>query len=235
MKTLIHAAAVAVLCSAALLPATAQAQACRDSVILVHGNTGQPSDWNATVAELKRRGYADAQILRPSWGSKVCAACNDHSGSEEVPVLNAFVDAIAASCSGRVDVIGHSMGATLAARVIHRNGLRPYVQSFVGVAGAFRGLWSCGRYPWNVATSTCGYWGLSVNSPFLNGIAGQRFGDRMHSIKSFSDQIVCATGVCTVGGVHSSQIAGENSSSTYVLGHFGLQTQTAVRQVDLIQ
>jgi triacylglycerol lipase len=232
MRLFLTAAAFA---AALLLTAPSQAQSCRDTVVLVHGNTGSPSDWSNTVAELKRRGYVDSQILRPSWGSKTCAACNNHSGSEETPVLDAFVDALARSCTGKVDVIGHSMGATLAARVIDRNGLRLQVQSFVGIAGAFRGLWSCGSYPFNVVTSTCGYWGLSVGSPFLSGLSGKRFGDRVYSIKSFYDQIVCATGVCTVGGVHSSSIWGENSSSTYTYGHFGLLDYTATRQVDLIQ
>jgi len=38
--------------------------ACRDNVVLVHGNTGNPSDFANTVAELKRRGYVDAEISR---------------------------------------------------------------------------------------------------------------------------------------------------------------------------
>lgn len=225
-----------VLCGLAVLTwhGQASAQACRDNVVLVHGNTGSPSDWNNTVTELNKRGYVNAQIFRPSWGNALCAACNDHYGSEETPVENAMIDAIATSCTGRIDVITHSMGGTLAARVISRLNLRNYVESFVGVAGAFRGLWSCGTYPFNVATSTCGAWGLSVGNPFLNGIYGQRFGARMYSIKSYSDQIVCFGGVCTVGGVHSSSIWNENASYTYVLGHFGLQTGTAVKQVDLI-
>lgn len=217
-----------------LLAGTAFGQ-CRDSVVLIHGNAGKPADFDNTVAELQRRGYSAGQIFSPAWGSRTCAACNDHYGSEETPVLNAMIDAIASSCTGRIDVIGHSMGVTLAGRVIKRNGLRNYVQGFVGIAGAVRGLWTCGSYPFNVWNSTCGSWGLSIGSPFLNDLNGTRFADRVHSIKSWSDQIVCATGVCTVGGVHSSSIWGENSSSTYVLGHFGLLTQTAARQVDLIQ
>ena len=64
--------------------------ACVDNVVLVHGNTGKPADFDNTVAELQRRGYASSQIFRPSWGSKTCAACNDHSGSEETPVENAI-------------------------------------------------------------------------------------------------------------------------------------------------
>lgn len=226
---------IATLAGLAAMAPPAQAQACRDSVVLVHGNTGRPSDFDNTYSELRARGYAAAQIFRPDWGSKTCAACNDHSGSEETPVINALVNALAASCSGRIDVIGHSMGATLAARVIDRYALAADVDAFVGIAGAFRGLRSCGTWPFAVATSTCGYWGLSIGSPFLGSIAGDRFGSRMYSIKSWSDQIVCFGGICTVGGVHSSSIAGENASYTYALGHFGLLTTTASLQADLIR
>ncbi|MGY4516473.1 alpha/beta fold hydrolase [Lysobacter sp. HA18] len=219
----------------ALLFASGTQAACRDSVVLVHGNTGSPSDFNATYNELIARGYTSSQIFRPSWGSKTCAACNDHDGSEETPVVNALVDAAAASCTGKIDVIGHSMGATLAAREIYRNGLASRVDAFIGIAGAFRGLWSCGTYPYNVATATCGYYGLSVSSPMLNGLYGKRFGSRMYSIKSYADEVVCYGGICTVNGVHSSSIWNENASYTYIYGHYGLLWYTAAKQVDLIQ
>jgi alpha-beta hydrolase superfamily lysophospholipase len=217
------------------LCAAGPAWACRDAVVLVHGNTGSPSDFNNTYNELLQRGYSAGQIFRPDWGSKLCAACNDHFGSEETPVDTAMRNALAASCTGRIDVIGHSMGATLAARSISKQGLSARVDAFVGIAGAFRGLWTCGTYPFNVATSTCGAWGLSVSSPFLNALASQRFGARAYSIKSWSDQIVCATGVCTVGGVHSSTVPGEIGTLSFVLGHFSLQSQTASSQANLIQ
>ena len=208
---------------------------CVDSVVLVHGNAGYPSDFDNTYVELSARGYADAQIFRPSWGSKVCPACNDHNGSEENPVEDALIDAVASSCTGKIDVIGHSMGVTLLAREITRLGLAGHVDSFVGIAGAYRGLWSCGAYPFNVATATCAHWGLSVGSPFLKSIYNKRLGAREYSIKSWSDEIVCSTGVCAVGGVHSSSIAGENASYSYTYGHFGLLWYTATKQVDLIQ
>jgi pimeloyl-ACP methyl ester carboxylesterase len=206
-----------------LLALPAQA-ACRDAVVLVHGNTGSPADFDTTYNELRRRGWAAGEIFRPGWGSRTCAACNDHDGSEEVPVREALVDALALSCTGKVDVIGHSMGGTLAAREIHRYGLASKVDAFVGIAGAFRGLRSCGTYPFNVATSTCGYWGLSISSPFLDALHGKRFGARVYSIKSYADPIVCFGGVCTVGGVHASSIWNENASYTYTYGHFGLLT-----------
>lgn len=229
MRATIHLAALA---AATLL--AVNAQACKDAVVLVHGNTGSPSDWSETYGELLDAGYSAAQIQRPDWGSKSCAACNNHNGSEEDPVVDAIVEALAVSCSGKIDVIGHSMGATLAARQIADYNLSGQVDTFVGVAGAFRGLWTCGTYPWNVWSSTCGYWGLSVSSPFLDWLDGKALGNRVYSIKSWSDQVVCATGVCTVGGIHSSRISGENATYSFPYGHFGLQSYTASFQADLI-
>jgi pimeloyl-ACP methyl ester carboxylesterase len=223
--------------AAALLLAVLSADtraACMDSVVLVHGNAGSPQDFASTVAELKRRGYGDAQIHVPAWGSRICAACNDHYGSEEGPVASALSGARLQSCSGRIDVIAHSMGATLAARQISKLGISTSVDAFVGIAGAFSGLWTCGTYPFNVPTSTCGAWGLSVASPMLSTLASQRFAARAYTLRSWSDQVVCATSVCTVGGVHSSTVPGQSAAVTLALGHYGLLTQTAVLQADLI-
>ncbi len=223
-----------ILAAAALALGGHARAACVDSVVMVHGNAGHPSDFNNTYVELRARGYADAQIFRPDWGSKSCPACNDHSGSEETPVENALIDAIASSCTGKIDVIAHSMGVTLAAREIQRLGLKSYVDAFVGIAGAYRGLWTCGTYPWNVWTPTCGAQGLSINSPLLNGLAGKKPGARAYSIQSNIDEVVCATGICTVGGVHTSTIPGQNAIYTYPYGHFGLLTLTAQKQYELI-
>ncbi|MFL5353048.1 hypothetical protein [Archangium sp.] len=218
----------------ALIAASADA-ACRDAVVLVHGNTGSPSDFNATYNELIARGYVSGEIFSVNWGSKTCAACNDHSGTEETPVRDAINQALSHSCTGKIDVIGHSMGVTLAIKELLDLGVSSRVDAFVGIAGGYRGLWSCGTYPYNMVTSTCGYWGLSVSSPFLNGISGKRMAARIFSLKSYSDEVVCSTGVCTVNGVHSSQLANESGSYTYTYGHYGLLWYTAVKQAELIQ
>jgi pimeloyl-ACP methyl ester carboxylesterase len=227
------AAAIVVLAAGAV--AMVADAACVDNVVLVHGNAGKPADFDNTYNALLARGYSASQIYRPNWGSKTCAACNDHYGSEEAPVATALTSARANSCTGKIDVLGHSMGATLAARQISKLGLAGSVHTFVGIAGAFRGLWSCGTYPFNVFTSTCGAWGLSVSNPFLSGLQSQVFAARTYSIKSWSDQIVCSTGFCTVGGVHSSTVPNETGTYTFVLGHFGLLTSTSNTQVNLIQ
>ncbi|HET6432183.1 lipase [Dyella sp.] len=218
-----------------LIPATAARAVCHDTVVMVHGNTGSPGDFVNTYNLLRQNGWTDAQIVRPSWGNAYCAACNDHSGSEETPVKNAIATAIAGSCSGKIDVIGHSMGVTLAMREIDKLGVAAKVNTFIGIAGAVHGLWSCGTYPFNVYTSTCGYYGLSVHSPFLNSIAGHRFATHMFSMKSWIDEINCYGGVCTVDGVHTSSIPGEDRSLDYPYGHYQLLWYTAADQVSLLQ
>ena len=124
---------------------TAASATCRDAVVLVHGNSATPASFDNTYDELRRRGCAASEIVRPDWGSKTCAACNDHNGSEETPVLNALVDALARSCTGRIDVVGHSMGVTLAAGQIVRYNLAGSVDSFVGIAGAYRACAAAAR------------------------------------------------------------------------------------------
>lgn len=211
------------------------ANTCKDAVVLVHGNTASPSSWDNTVNLLLSNGYTTNDIYRPDWGSKFCASCNNHNGSEEVPVRQAINQAINNSCTGQIDVIGHSMGATLAAQQISKLGVSANVDTFVGIAGAFRGLWSCGVYPFNVWTSTCGTYGLSVQSPFLDSLFGDPLGAKVYSIKSNIDQVVCSTGTCSVGGVHSSRIWNEDATFTFSLGHFGLQSDTTQTQINLIQ
>lgn len=206
---------------------------CVDNVVLVHGNSGSPSDWDNTYNLLISNGYSSSQIYRPSWGSYY-ASNNNHNGSEEIPVRDDINAAISTSCTGKIDVIGHSMGVTLAAQQIIKLNKSSKVDSFVGVAGAYRGLWTCGMYPWNVWTPTCGSNGLSISSPFLNWLENKAIANRVYSIKSWTDQIVCGSGICTVDGIHSSSISNEDASYTYVLGHFGLQTDTANKQLDLI-
>lgn len=209
--------------------------ACVDQVLFVHGNTGSPSDWNNTKSYLQGKGYSTSQMTFANWGSKSCAACNDHSGSELTSVKNAVNSAISASCTGKIDVIGHSMGVALAAKAVLDLGKNGKVDSFVGIAGAWKGLNSCGVYPFNVASTTCGRYGLSISSDVMDQLAGKRMGARRYSIKSYYDQIVCL-GSCYVYGTHTSNLDGQNGSSTFnYLGHFGLQSSTASTQYSRIK
>jgi hypothetical protein len=215
------------------LGAVAAQAACLDNVVLVHGNTAYPSSWNDTVSTLKSRGYTDSQLYRPSWGSKTCAACNSHDSTNTGVVKSALQSALASSCTGKIDVIGHSMGVTLAMKAINELGYAGKVNTFVGVAGAQHGLNSCGVYPYNVWSSTCGSAGLSIDSPLIQSVKGKRYGAKMYSIKSWIDEVVCS-GSCYVWGSHTSNVDMQNATYDYALGHFGLQTYTTTKQADLL-
>ena len=222
------------LATATLALAGAGVQAaCLDNVVLVHGNTGAPADWNNTVAELKYRGYLTSQLYLPNWGSKTSAASNDHGATNTTVVKNSMTAAFASSCTGKIDVIGHSMGVTLAMKAINELAYAGRVNSFVGVAGAQWGLNSCGVYPFNVANATCGANGLSIDSPLTKSVRGKRYATKMYSIKSWIDEIVCI-GSCYVYGAHTSNVDMQNATYDYSLGHFGLQKLTTIRQADLL-
>ena len=222
------------LVAAALVVSASGVQAaCLDNVVLVHGNTGYPSHWNDTVATLKGRGYLASQLFLPNWGSKTNAGSNDHGATNTGVVKNAITAAYAASCTGKIDVIGHSMGVTLAMKAINELGYAGRVNSFIGVAGAQHGLNSCGVYPFNVFSATCGANGLSIDSPLIKSVRGKRYATKTYSIKSWIDEIVCV-GSCYVYGWHTSNIDSQNASYDYSLGHFGLVSYTTSRQADLI-
>lgn len=219
--------------SALVLLAANARGACLDNVVLVHGNAGYPCDWNNTINALKGHGYIDSQIYRPNWGSKLDPAANDHGPADIKPVKAALVTALAHSCTGKIDVIGHSMGVTLAMKSINELHYAGRVNAFVGIAGAQHGLHSCGVYPNNFPTATCGADGLSIDSPLVESVQGKRYGAKMYSIKSFADEVVCIGG-CNVNGSHTSNIDLQDSSVTYELGHFALLSLTAGKQVELI-
>jgi triacylglycerol lipase len=207
--------------------------ACLDNIVLVHGNTGTPSQWNNTVGTLQGRGYLTSQLFLPNWGSKTNAGSNDHSAANTSVVKSALQSAFASSCTGKIDVIGHSMGVTLAMKAINELGYAGRVNSFVGVAGAQHGLNACGVYPFNVVNATCGANGLSIDSPLIVSVRGKRYGSKMYSIKSWMDELVCI-GSCYVYGWHTSNIDSQNASYDYALGHFGLMSYTTSKQADLL-
>ncbi len=222
------------LVAAMLVIGTAGAQAaCLDNVVLVHGNADSPARWNNTVNTLKSRGYLASQLYLPNWGSKMNAGSNDHGAVNTGVVKSSLQAAAASSCTGKIDVIGHSMGVTLAMKAINELAFAGRVNSFVGVAGAQHGLNSCGVYPFNMGNATCGANGLSIDSPLIQSVRGKRYGAKMYSVKSWIDEVVCI-GSCYVYGWHTSNVDMQNNSYDHALGHFGLVKSTTSRQQELL-
>jgi pimeloyl-ACP methyl ester carboxylesterase len=107
-----------------------------EPVVLIHGNGAGPSTWYYTVKKLKANGYSDYYIVKPSWLSSSNASYNDHCGSELDKVKSALKTAYSRSRTGKIDVIGHSMGVTLGGKAIRDLNYRSKVRTFVGIAGA---------------------------------------------------------------------------------------------------
>ncbi len=211
-----------------------------EPVVMVHGNTGSPSDWNRTVSYLKNNGWTDSKIIRPSWGGSN-AANNDHCGSEINAVKSALQSALSKSTTGKIDVMGHSMGATLAAKAILELGYQNKVRTFVGIAGAFRGLNSCTYTSYLPTCSTsCG---LHYNSNTLKALKNKRWAQKQYAIYSWVDEIVCNGGAgynmayCYIYGVHSSRphvLDGAYSKNVAPYGHWGIMKYTESKQKDYL-
>lgn len=213
-----------------------------EPVVMVHGNAGSPSDWNRTVSYLKSRGWTDYMIIRPSWGGSN-AAYNDHCGSELSAVKSALQTAMGRSRTGKIDVMGHSMGATLAAYAIRSLGWgKNQVRTFVGIAGAFRGLNSCTYTSYlPTCSKSCG---LHYQSTILSNLRSKgRWAQKQYAIYSYADEIVCNCGYgynaacCYIYGTHSSRpytVDSVYTKSSYPYGHWGIMKYTESKQKDYL-
>jgi pimeloyl-ACP methyl ester carboxylesterase len=209
-----------------------------EPVVMVHGNAGSPSNWNRTVTYFTSHGWPSSKIIRPSWGTSN-ASNNDHCGAEIDAVKSAIKTAVSQSSTGKIDVMGHSMGATLAAKAILELGYASKVRTFVGIAGAFRGLNSCTYTSYlPTCSTTCG---LHYNSNVINYLKNKRWAQKQYAIYSWVDEIVCNCGAgynmscCYIYGVHSSKphvLDGSYSKSVAPYGHFGILYYTESKQAD---
>ena len=206
-----------------------------EAVLLVHGNTGSPSDWNRTINYLKSHGWPSSKIVTVSWGGSN-PAYNDYCGSELTAVKNALDLAMSKSSTGKIDVMGHSMGATLAAKAIIDKGWgKNQIRTFVGIAGAFRGLNSCTYSSYLPTCSTsCG---LHYRSSVLSTIRNKgRFAQKQYAIFSYADEVTCV-GSCYIWGVHTSKPYTYDSyyyKSSYPYGHWGIMKYTTSKQADYL-
>jgi pimeloyl-ACP methyl ester carboxylesterase len=204
-----------------------------EPVVLIHGNGTGTSTWYYTENKLKANGYSDYYIIKPYWLSSSNAANNDHCGSELDKVKSALQTAYSRSKTGKIDVIGHSMGVTLGGKAIRDLNYRSKVRSFVGIAGAFRGLNSCTLSSYlPTCSKNCG---LHYQSTILKDIKNYGYlGTYTYSIYSIYDEVVCA-GSCYIYGVHSSKPYSSNGNYHYYYGHMTLKNNTASKQYDLIK
>lgn len=227
-------------------------QIAREPVILIHGNGDTAAGWNDVISQYKRAGYKDSEIYVMSWGDgKVSSATNNYHSEHNVREVRDFIQAVKDYTGAeKVDVVGHSMGVTLARKAIKGGTgtdeaspggtydlgapINEGVDTFVGIAGGNRGLLSCDLL--GNPNPTCNTEnGFSTRSRFLQELNADptREGDHVYSIYSYADGIL---GYGPMGGLRTGPIPGEDGEKRFLyLNHFQTRDQSAGVQLSMIQ
>lgn len=238
----------------------------RDPIVFIHGNSDRALGdgrlgWDAQIRFYLGAGYSPAELYATTWGpaDPSDAAEQSHS-SPYLKRLRAFIEAVLDYTGAEhIDVIAHSMGVTLARKVIiggvglddefGRYDLGPplteRIDTFVGIAGANRGLAGCavarqietcnendGFYPGGFS------WGFPIRrSDFLRDLDRQpgREGRYVFSVWSPNDEIIGFGNL--VYGKITGRIPGQDDEIV-ILGpdgdHFDLKNKTADEILPLI-
>lgn len=137
-----------------------------DPVVFIHGNGdrafgGPLGGWSASLETFMDEGYSSAELYAMTWGdARPLSAASQYHSASNVRRVRRFLEAVLAYTGAqKIDVVTHSMGVTLARRAILGGEyedviadqivdlgepLTSRVDTFVGIAGANRGLLACG-------------------------------------------------------------------------------------------
>lgn len=244
----------------------------REPVIFIHGNadralgagTSLSTGWAASLQYFESQGYRPRELYATTWGPANAAYTSQQYHSKaHVMHVRRFIEAVKAYTGAtRVDVVTHSMGVTLARKAILGGyasdslaggqyyvgaPLTSSVDTFVGIAGANRGLVSC--YSTGPTTPTCGstnglypgYWngfGVSGRSAFLQNLYSSSGyeGAYRYALFSTEDNIIGYGNV--VYYEYTSRIPGQTgerifSSSGYT--HTDSKDRTAAIQLRMVR
>jgi triacylglycerol lipase len=241
-------------------------------VIFIHGNSDAAlgvgvgaTGWTSSINYFLSQGYKTSELYATTWGdANPLYSANQYHSKPNIEKIRAFIQAVKAyTGTTKVDVVTHSMGVTLARKAILGgsgndllNGgnynlgasLTSSVDTFVGIAGANRGLVSC--YQTGGATPTCantnglypgyliGFLGPYGVSNILTNIntTSHYEGTYVYSIWSSVDEIIGYGDV--VYGQYTSQIPAQNGEkrfSTVPYGHINSKDLTGYNQLRMVK
>lgn len=242
-------------------------------VIFIHGNsdsalgTGSSlaTGWRSSIEYFKSQGYTSAELYATTWGPANAAfASQQYHSKDYLTRLRAFVNAVKAYTGAtKVDMVTHSMGVTLMRKVIKGGSgndslaggaynlgaaLTSSVDTFVGIAGANRGLTNC--FISGPTTPTCGstnglYPGYLIGgfgpygvSSFLVDLAAASHyeGSYVYTIWSSADEVIGYGTI--VYGASTCRIPAQNGEKTfsgYPYGHIGSKDQTGYWQWRMVK
>ena len=243
-----------------------------DPVIFIHGNSDSAlgysssfTGWSSSINYFKSQGYTSAELYATTWGpADSFQASNQYHSKAYMTRLRAFIQAVKAyTGAAKVDIVCHSMGVTLARKAIKGgsaydssaggtyslgSSLTALVDTFVGIAGANRGLVAC--YQTGPVTPTCsdvngfypgyliGFTGpYDVSSILVDMNSTSHYeGSYVYSMWSSVDEvigygtIVYGTSTCRIPGQN-----GEVTFGSYPYGHIGVKDQTGYYQVRMVK
>jgi hypothetical protein len=241
-------------------------------VIFIHGNSDTAlgyssalTGWTSSINYFQSQGYTSAELYATTWGpANSLLASNQYHSKANLTRLRAFIQAVKAYTGAtKVDIVTHSMGVTLARKAIKGgsaydssaggtyslgSSLTALVDTFVGIAGANRGLVAC--YQSGPITPTCsdvngfypgyliGFTGpYDVSSILVDMNSTSHYeGSFVYSMWSSVDEVIGYGTI--VYGVSTCRIPGQNGEVTfgsYPYGHIGVKDQTGYYQVRMVK
>lgn len=240
-------------------------------VIFIHGNSdsalGQSSlmtGWNASINYFLSQGYKKSELYATTWGdANPLYSANQYHSKPNLQKVRAFIQAVKAYTGAtKVDIVAHSMGVTLGRKAVlggtgndALNGgsynlgtpLTSSVDTFVGIAGANRGLVSC--YQTSGLTPTCAntnglypgylYFGfvVGVSNILTNMNASSGYeGSYRYSIWSSVDEVIGYGNL--VYGQYTSRLPGQTGEKTFgaiPYGHINSKDLTGYNQWRMVK
>ncbi|RDD45022.1 hypothetical protein TrispH2_003162 [Trichoplax sp. H2] len=239
-------------------------------VIFIHGNSDKAvgstvgqTGWTDSIEYFLSRGYRQCELYAITWGpASALQSPQQYHSKPYLTRVRRFIEAVKSyTGKSKVNVIGHSMGVTLARKAIkggsghdslnggyYNLGSRlNFVDTFIGIAGANLGLSSCyfsgpttptcgntnGFYPGYLYLGT-GPYGVSDFLEELNADSS-REASYIFSIWSSVDEVI--GGGSLVYGKVTCRINGQSNEkvySTVPYGHFGVKDKTASVQYNMV-
>ena len=172
----------------------------RTPVIFLHGNNDTPfatacnpyGRMQAFAQFLADNGYATSELWGLGYQGDQCDLTSDptrrsriaHTNQANVPDLRRFVRAVLAfTGASQVDIVGHSLGVTLAREWMRQDDAHDQVRRFVAIDGPNHGIINCSPNPANFwqlpslggftpGSEVCQELG-SPNTPFLKLLNGR--------------------------------------------------------------
>ena len=197
--------------------------AVKTPIVFFHGNGDEAKNWDypsstgvASVYDtFKAAGYNDCELFGLTWLSSAerGAPAGNYHKPAKAAMIRDFIQAVKSyTGKSQVDVIAHSMGATVAIHGVDYGSLWGSVRKLISISGALRGLSSCWWMGYaNPAAPTCGSQNIFDSNifgffPNLYPAYNPRMGDggyrdkpsgkttQFYSIRAgYNDQITCST------------------------------------------